>query len=125
MEDSIRSNKVNYACIASSQNIFVLPNSSIVVNLSKYEKALCSLYKGKKVPHSSFYEDEWFLNFGTSAHFTLFESDFVNMTLGNYGWVETANSKASLFIVASGTVLIEHEIFDSKKETTKIAMSKL
>ena len=125
MEDSIRSNKVNYACIASSQNRFVLPNSSIVVNLSKYEKALCSLYKGKKVPHSSFYEDEWFLNFGTSAHLTLFESDFVNITLGNYGWVETANSKALLFIVASGTVLIEHEIFDSKKETTKIAMSKL
>ena len=85
MEDSIRSNKVNYACMASSQNRFVLPDSSIVVNLSKYEKALCSLYKGKKVPHSSFYEDEWFLNFGTSAHFTLFESDFVNITLGNYG----------------------------------------
>ena len=85
MEDSIRSNKVNYACMASSQNRFVLPNSSIVVNLSKYEKALCSLYKGKKVPHSSFYKDEWFLNFGTSAHLTLFESDFVNITLGNYG----------------------------------------
>ena len=65
------------------------------------------------------------MNSSASAHFTPFESDFVNMTLDNYGWVETANSKALLFIVASGTVLIEHEIFDSKKETTKVAMSKL
>jgi len=44
-------------------------------------KFLC---KGKKTPHDSFYEDEWFLDFGSSAHFTLFESDFVNITLDNY-----------------------------------------
>jgi len=44
--------------MASSQNRFVLPDLSIVMNFSKYEKALCSLYKGKKVSHSSFYEDE-------------------------------------------------------------------
>jgi len=47
------------------------------------------------------------------------------MTLSNYGQVETVNSKVLLSMVASGTVLIEHEIFDPKKETTKIAVSKL
>jgi len=47
------------------------------------------------------------------------------MTLGNYSQVEIANSKALLFIVAFGIVLIEHEIFDSNKETTQVAMSKI
>ena len=37
------------------------------------------------------------------------------MTLGNYGQVKTANSKILLFIVASCTVLIEHEIFNPEK----------
>ncbi len=46
------------------------------------------------------------------------------MTLGNYGWVEIANLKALLFIVASGTILIEHEIFDPEKGTIKVAVSK-
>jgi len=67
------------------------------------------LCKGKKVPYGSFYEGEWFLDSSASAYFTLFESDFVDMTLGNYGQVETTNSEVSLFIVASNTVLIEHE----------------
>ena len=56
--------------------------------------------------------DEWFLDSGASTHFTPFESDFVSMTQGNYGHVETANSKAPLFMVAVGTILIEHEIID-------------
>ena len=30
--------------------------------------------------YSSFYEDGWFLNFGTSTYLTLFESDFDNIT---------------------------------------------
>jgi len=30
--------------------------------------------------------------------------------------------KTLLFIVASSTVLIEHEIFNSEKETTKVAV---
>ena len=47
------------------------------------------------------------------------------MTLGNYGQVKTANLKAPLFIVTSDTVLIEHEIFDPAKGTTKVAMSKI
>jgi len=47
------------------------------------------------------------------------------MTLGNYGQVKTANSKALLFIVVSGTILIEYEIFNPDKETTKVAVSKL
>jgi len=57
---------VNYVCMASSQSKFVLSNSSIAVNLSKYEKILCFLFKNKKVPHGSFYKDEWFLDFSTS-----------------------------------------------------------
>ena len=116
--------------MASSQNRFVLPNLSIVVNLFKCEKVLCektlcSLYKSKKAPHSSFYEDKWFLDSDASTHFTPFKSDFVNITRGNYSWVETVNSKASLFIVASSTVLIEYKIFDLAKQTTKVAVSKL
>ena len=87
----------------------------ITVNLSKCKKAL----------HSSFYEDEKFLDFSVSAHFTLFESDFINMILDNYNQIETANSKALIFMVASGTILIEHIIFDFEKGTTKVAMSKL
>ena len=71
--------------MASSQRKFVLPNSLIAVNLSKYEKILYFLYKGKKVPHSSFYRDKWFLDFDASTYFTLFESDFVDITLGDYG----------------------------------------
>jgi len=65
------------------------------------------------------------LDSGASAHFTSFESDFVDMILDNYSQVETANLKALLFIVTSSTVLIKHEIFDSAKGTTKVAMSKL
>ena len=48
---------------------------------------------------------EWFLYSSTSAHFILFESNFVNMTLSNYGQVETTKSKAPLFMVTSGIVL--------------------
>ena len=81
--------------------------------------------KSKKVPYGSFYEDELFLDSGASAYFTLFETDFVDITLSNYGWVETANFKALLFMVTSSTVLIEHEIFDLAKGTTKITVSKL
>ena len=65
------------------------------------------------------------LDSGASAHFTPFESDFVSITQGNYGCVETANSKASLFMVAVGTVLIEYEIIDLKDRTTRTAISKL
>ena len=125
MEDFIGSSRVNYAYMASSQNRFVLPNSLIIMNLSKCKKILYFLCKGKKASHSSFYEDKWFLDSGASTHFTPFESNFVNITLDNYGWIETANSKILLFIVVSSTILIEHEIFDFEKRTTKVAMSKL
>jgi len=64
------------------------------------------------------------LDSSVSTHFTLFELDFVDITLGNYSQIETANSKAPLFIVASGIVLIEHKIFNSDKETTKVAVLK-
>jgi len=84
IEDFVALKIINYACMASSQNRFILPNLPIAVNLSKCEKTLCSLCKSKKVPHGSFYKDEWFLDFGVSTHFTPFKFDFVNMTLGNY-----------------------------------------
>ena len=83
------------------------------------------LCKSKKAPYSSFYKDEWFLNSNISTYFTLFESNFVDITLDNYSQVKTVKSKALLFMVASSTVLIKHEIFDPDKETTKIAMLKL
>jgi len=60
-----------------------------------------------------------------NTYFTLFESNFVDVALDNYDQVETANLKALLFMVASNTILIEHEIFDPEKETTKIAVLKL
>ena len=85
----------------------------------------CVSCVSKKVSHGSFYKDEWFLDSSISAHFTLFESDFVNMILDKYGWVKTVNSKEPLFMVASGTVLIEHKIFDPNKGTTKVVVSKL
>ena len=47
------------------------------------------------------------------------------MTQGNYGRIETANSKASLSMVAVETVLIEHKIIDPKDRTTRTAISKL
>ena len=65
------------------------------------------------------------MNSSIFAYFTLFESNFVDITLGNYGQVETTNSKTLLFIVVSDTVLIKHKIFNSKKGTTKVIMSKL
>ena len=110
--------------MALSRNKFALSNLPITVNLSKYEKTPYFLYKGKKASHSSFYEDKQFLDSSVSTHFTLFELDFVDITLGNYSQIETANSKAPLFIVASGIVLIEHKIFNSDKETTKVAVLK-
>ena len=125
IEDFVVSKEINYTCIASSQNRFVLSNSFITINLSKYKKVLCFLCKSKKVSHSSFYENEQFLNSDASTYFTLFKSNFVNITLGNYGQVKTANLKVLLFIVTSGTILIEHEIFDPKKGTTKVTVLKL
>jgi len=103
----------------------VLPASPIAENLQRCDRALCTTYKGKKAPYGHFYNDEWFLDSGASVHFTPFESDFVSMTQGNYGHIETANSKASLFMVAIETVLIKHEIIDPKDRITRTAISKL
>ena len=94
-------------------------------NIFFYEKILYFLCKDKKALYSSFYENEQFLNSGTFTYFTLFGSVFVDMSLDNYGQVETINLRALLFVVASDTVLIEYEIFNSEKETTKVAMLKL
>jgi len=83
------------------------------------------LCKGKNISYGSFYKNEWFLDSDASTHFTLFESGFVDITTGNYSQVKIANSRVPLFIIAFKTVLIEHEIFNSKKETTKVAVSKI
>ena len=64
------------------------------------------------------------LDLNISIYFTLFEFDFVNITLGNYGQVETAELKVPWFMVTSGTILIEHKICDPKKGTTKVVISK-
>ena len=80
--------------------------------LQRYDRVLCTTCKGKEAPYGRFYNDEWFLDSGASAYFTPFESDFVSMTQGNYSRIETANSKAPLFMIVVGTILIEHEIID-------------
>ena len=67
IKDFIGSSRVNYICMASSQSKFVLPGLLTTLNLSKYKKALYFLYKGKKVSHSNFYKDEWFLNSSAST----------------------------------------------------------
>jgi len=115
----------NVVYIARYDNKFVLLASPIAENLQKCNRALCTICKGKEVPYGYSYNDEWFLDSGASAHFTPFESDFISMTQGNYGCIEIANSKAPLFMVAVGTVLIEHEIIDPKDRTTRTAISKL
>ena len=99
-------------CMAQCDNKFVLSALPIAENLQRYNKVLCTTCKSKEALYGCSYNDEWFLNSGASAHFTPFESDFVSITQGNYGHVETANSKAPLFMVAIGTVLIEHKIID-------------
>jgi len=103
----------------------VLPASPIAENLQRYDKALCTICKGKKAPYGCSYNDEWFLDSGAFAYFTPFESDFVSMTQENYDCIETANSKVFFFMVAVGTVLIEHEIIDPKDRTTRTVISKL
>jgi len=103
----------------------VLPASPITENLQRCNRALCTTCKGKEAPYDCSYNNEWFLDSGVFAYFTPFESNFVSITQGNYGCIETVNSKAPLFMVAVGTVLIEHEIIDPKDRTTRTAISKL
>ena len=111
--------------MAWCDNKFVLPALLIAENLQRCDRVLCTTCKGKEPPYSHSYNDEWFLDFSISIYFTPFGSNFVSMTQGNYGCIETANSKAPLFMVAVGTVLIEHEIIDLKDRTTRTAISKL
>ena len=96
------------------------------MDLSKCEKVLYFLCKGKKAPYSSFYEDKQFLDSSISAYFTLFESDFLWVIIVKSKLkTQNENSKVPLFMVASNTILNKHEIFNSKKETTKVAVLKL
>ena len=124
MKDFVASRRIDYVYITSSLNKFILLNLPIAMNLFNCKKLLWSLSKDKNVPYSRFYKDEWFLDSGTSTYLTLFEFDFVDITPDNYGWVKTVNLKV-LFMITFGIILIEYEIFDSKKETTKVTMSKL
>ena len=84
IENFVFSKGINYTYIAPSKNKFVMSDSPIVVSFSKYDKTLCFLYKNKKASYGSFHEDKWFLDSSTSTYFTLFESDFVDMTPDNY-----------------------------------------
>jgi len=120
---SVASSSVVY--MTQCNNKFVLPTSPTAENLQRCDRALCTAYKGKEAPYGCSYNNERFLDFDAFAHFTPFEFDFVSMTQGNYGHIETANFKALLFMVAVGTVLIEHEIIDPKDMTTRTAISKL
>ena len=97
-------------CMARYDNKFVLFALPITENLQRCDRVLCTTCKGKEVPYGCSYNDEWFLDSGASAHFTPFESNFVSMTQGNYSHIKTANSKASLFMVAVEAVLIEHDV---------------
>jgi len=105
----------------------VLPALPTTENLQRCDRALCTIYKSKEVPYGCSYNNEWLLDSGASTHFTSFESDFISITQGNYGRVETANSKAPLFMIIVKTVLIEHEIIDldPKDRTTRTTISKL
>jgi len=113
----------NVVCMARCDNKFVLLALPIAENLQRCDKVLYITCKGKEASYGCSYNDEWFLDSSAFAHFTPFESDFVSITQGNYSCVEIANSKASLFMVAVGTVLIEHEIIDPKDRTTRTAIS--
>ena len=88
----------------------MLPASPIAENLQRCDRVLYTICKSKEVSYGCSYNDEWFLDSGASAHFTPFESNFVSMTQGNYSHIKTANSKASLFMVAVEAVLIEHDV---------------
>ena len=87
--------------MASSQNKFVLLDLSITV------KYYVSCIRVKKYSIVAFIKinSSWILVFlPIFAYFTLFESNFIDMTLGNYGWIKTTNSKAPLFILKSWPV---------------------
>jgi len=62
--------------IAQYNNKFVFLALPIAKNLQRYNRVLCTTYKGKEAPYGCSYNDEWFLNSGTSAHFTPFESNY-------------------------------------------------
>jgi len=77
---AVTRNFVALSSIVQYNNKFVLPALPIAENLQRYDRALYTTCKGKEAPYGCFYNDEWFLNSGTSVHFTPFESDFVSMT---------------------------------------------
>jgi len=68
------------SCMAQCKRKFVLFALPIIENLCRCDKALCTICKGKEVPYGCSYNDEWFLDSSTSAHFTPFEFNFVSMT---------------------------------------------
>jgi len=72
-------------CVRSMSKLsLILRTFSVTGSVASLFLILCFLCKSKKVSYGSFYKDEWFLDSSDSVHFTLFESDFVNITLGNY-----------------------------------------
>ena len=65
------------------------------------------------------------MNSNIFIYFTLFKSNFVNITLDNYSQVKTINLKILLFIIVSNTILTKYKIFNLDKETTKVVVLKL
>jgi len=53
-------------CMAWCDNKFVLPALPIAENLQRCNRALYTICKGKEVPYSCSYNDEWFLDSGVS-----------------------------------------------------------
>ena len=92
-------------------NVIVIIQNIVVSKEINYTCIALSQFKSKKAPHNNFYENKWFLDPGASIYFILFKFDFVDMTPDNYGQIETANSKASLYMIAFNSVLIEYKIY--------------
>ena len=82
MENSIGSSRVNYACMASSQNRFVLSDSSIAVNLFKYKRYYTLCVRVKKHLMAAFMK----MN-GSWTLVPLLTSLYLSLTLSIWFWV--------------------------------------
>jgi hypothetical protein len=91
------------------------------VNLHVCLKLTCPC----KAKQGSAFNAEWILDSGASAHFMPYLSDFTTINKKNFGNVWTAGKNAHLAIKGKGTVLIQHEIHDSRTGTCKMSIMSL
>jgi hypothetical protein len=91
------------------------------VNLHVCLKSTCPC----KAKQGSAFNVEWILNSGASAHFTPYLSDFTTINKKNFGNVQMVGKNAHLAIKGKGTVLIQHEIHDSRTGTRKMSITSL